>query len=276
MTSSLTCPSPVTPSAWDERKLVENNGNTCVLHVLDSRSYITGGPLEDGCYVLERVELHWGENDNNGSEHLVNSRPYAAEVHLIHWNEDLYESFDEARKREDGIAIMAVLAKLSDNQPNKILNIWSSLLEDIQYRGQSMKVCEEFCIKDLLPNDTTKYWTYKGSSSYPPCNENVTWVVFTPTINVTSHVLSFFRGLRSYRDNEVRPDDEFNGLIRCNCRSIQPLGTRKISSPEIEVARRRRPKSYEGLLQEQTTVRVSIFPELFDPNRREDLFKWLQ
>ena len=50
--------------------------------VLD-RTDITGGPFKDTSYVLEKAELHWGENDNNGSEHLVNSRPYAAEVGIV-------------------------------------------------------------------------------------------------------------------------------------------------------------------------------------------------
>ena len=36
--------------------------------------------------------------------------------------------------------------------------------------------------------------------------------------------LGLFRGLRSYSDNETRPNDEFQGTIRANCRPIQPLG----------------------------------------------------
>jgi len=41
---------------------------------------ISGGPCKDHSYVLEQIYLHWGEDDNEGSEHLINANPFAAEV----------------------------------------------------------------------------------------------------------------------------------------------------------------------------------------------------
>jgi len=41
---------------------------------------ISGGPCKDHNYVLEQIHLHWGEDDNEGSEHLINANPFAAEV----------------------------------------------------------------------------------------------------------------------------------------------------------------------------------------------------
>jgi len=35
-----------------------------------------------------------------------------AQLHLVHWNEDLYDSFEEAVKREDGIVIITVFIKV--------------------------------------------------------------------------------------------------------------------------------------------------------------------
>jgi hypothetical protein len=34
------------------------------------------------------------------------------QIHLVHWNEDLYDSYEEAVKREDGIVILAVFVKV--------------------------------------------------------------------------------------------------------------------------------------------------------------------
>lgn len=34
------------------------------------------------------------------------------QLHLVHWNEDLYDNFEEAVKREDGIVIIAVFLKV--------------------------------------------------------------------------------------------------------------------------------------------------------------------
>jgi len=41
---------------------------------------ISGGPCKEFTYVLEHCNLHWGEDDTSGSEHLINSRTYPAEV----------------------------------------------------------------------------------------------------------------------------------------------------------------------------------------------------
>jgi len=43
-------------------------------------SDITGGPCKEFSYVLEQFHLHWGEEDAAGSEHLINSTAYPAEV----------------------------------------------------------------------------------------------------------------------------------------------------------------------------------------------------
>jgi len=43
---------------------------------------ISGGPCRDHNYVLEQIHLHWGEDDGEGSEHLINANGFAAEVGL--------------------------------------------------------------------------------------------------------------------------------------------------------------------------------------------------
>jgi len=43
-------------------------------------SDITGGPCKEFSYILEQFHLHWGEEDAAGSEHLINSSAYPAEV----------------------------------------------------------------------------------------------------------------------------------------------------------------------------------------------------
>ena len=50
------------------------------------------------------------------------SKEPSSQVHLIHWNEDLYESYDEAKRKEDGIAILAVFAKVNNSFVKLSLN----------------------------------------------------------------------------------------------------------------------------------------------------------
>ncbi|ESO00616.1 hypothetical protein HELRODRAFT_175590 [Helobdella robusta] len=67
-------------SCGRERLVVENTGNAIKINVLNSRSYMTGGPCRSQSYVLNHIDLHWGETDAFGSEHLVNTHSSAAET----------------------------------------------------------------------------------------------------------------------------------------------------------------------------------------------------
>lgn len=51
-----------------------------------------GGPLKTA-YNLDNIHFHWGENDRAGSEHLLNSRRYSAEVHFVTYNSKYGEKF---------------------------------------------------------------------------------------------------------------------------------------------------------------------------------------
>lgn len=209
-----------------------NTGNTARINVINSHSYITGGPCKDHNYVLEQIHLHWGEDDNSGSEHLVNTHSHAAELHMVHWNEDLYDTYEEAVKREDGVVIIAVFLTVSEDRTNRGIHSLSSQLQDIQYREQSTALPSEVDARWFLPDDRSKYWTYKGSFTTPPCFETVTWILLCDEIPVSSADLEKFRQLRCYCEAEMRPDDEFDGQIVKNCRTVQPIGTRKIYTAE--------------------------------------------
>lgn len=214
--------------AMGEFKILLNNGNTSRINFVNSRSYVTGGPYPNDTFVLEQIHVHWGESNKLGSEHLINGEGQSAEVHLVHWNEDLYASYEDAAQREDGILILATFVQLSDTRTNDALTLWSGLLEDTEYREENIPLPKEFPIRALLPGDTSSYWTYQGSFSTPPCYETVTWIVFEHPIYTTSKVLDKFRTLKYYAENEARPGDEYDGQIRSNNRPVQPMGIRKI------------------------------------------------
>jgi carbonic anhydrase len=217
----------------DEMKTMVNTGGTVRVNFANSKSYITGGPCRGYTFVLEQFHIHWGEADNSGSEHLVNSLPQAAELHLVHWNEDLYSCYEDAAKSDGGIVILSVLLKLSDVRCNDGINYLSNNLDDIVYRDQSVLLTPtpaEFNLASLLPDNIDKYWTYHGSFCTPPCYETVSWVVFEKTSYVNGRVLNKFRSLRTYCENETRPDDDpFDGEMTANRRPPQPIGTRKVA-----------------------------------------------
>jgi len=38
----------------------------------------------------------------------------------------------------------------------------------------------------VLQGDLTRYWTYRGSFTTPPCYETVTWIIFHEPISISS------------------------------------------------------------------------------------------
>lgn len=47
-----------------------------------------------------------------GSEHTVDGVSYSGELHLVHWNQTKYPTFNEAAKHPDGLAVLGVFLKV--------------------------------------------------------------------------------------------------------------------------------------------------------------------
>ena len=87
-----------------------NTGYCWKAHVPTEGATLSGGPLSHD-YQLAQYHCHWGENDEIGSEHVVNGKPYGAEIHFVNWNTK-YGSFNEALKYGDGLAVLGVFLKV--------------------------------------------------------------------------------------------------------------------------------------------------------------------
>ena len=58
---------------------VKNSGYSLVVVLHGSKYIVSGGGLE-GTYQTVQLHLHWGSDDEKGSEHTVDKKQYAAEV----------------------------------------------------------------------------------------------------------------------------------------------------------------------------------------------------
>ncbi|KRT84942.1 hypothetical protein AMK59_144, partial [Oryctes borbonicus] len=86
---------------------ITNTGYGWKVHVNSEGSELVGGPLEDK-YILEQFHCHWGETNDKGSEHTMNGKAYAGELHLVHWNASKYSSFAEAAEQPDGLTVLGI------------------------------------------------------------------------------------------------------------------------------------------------------------------------
>lgn len=75
---------------------------------------LSGGPLGDSVYVFEQLHFHWGENDDEGSEDLINNHSFPMEMHAVFYKEN-YKSMAEALKHDDGLTVLAYLYEVSDH-----------------------------------------------------------------------------------------------------------------------------------------------------------------
>ncbi|KAI3360304.1 hypothetical protein L3Q82_014611, partial [Scortum barcoo] len=148
------------------------------------------------------------------------------DVQLIHYNHDLYANYTEAAKSPHGIAVVSIFIKiynvtsqlwtLSENSNaflNRMLN--RDTITRINYRHDAFLLMG-LNIADLYP-DTTRYITYEGSITIPPCYETSTWILINKPVYVTQMQM---HSLRLLSQNE--PYKIFLSMSD-NTRPTQPL-----------------------------------------------------
>jgi carbonic anhydrase len=72
---------------------------------------VTGGPVK-GDYHFLQFHMHWGYGSKDkGSEHLIDGRAYAAELHFVNWNSTAFTDpkLASSSSKNDGLLVMSVL-----------------------------------------------------------------------------------------------------------------------------------------------------------------------
>nr|QFP92276.1 carbonic anhydrase [Archivesica packardana] len=184
---------------------------------LQNVSELSGGPL-NASYKLVQFHWHWGPSDSTGSEHTIDGKQYAAELHLVHSNSK-YSSFSEASSQPDGLAVIAVM--IEAGSANEAFQDMVAVSKNVNGCGDTCKVKKSFNPSVLLPSRANEFYTYHGSLTTPPCNESVQWIVLRQSVQYSSGQLGALRSLASC---------EAGGCITTNHRPVMPLGGRAVSA----------------------------------------------
>ncbi|NXW64968.1 CAH1 anhydrase, partial [Eurystomus gularis] len=150
----------------------------------DNQSVLTGGPLT-GTYRLRQFHFHWGQSDEQGSEHTVDGRKYASEVESMKKKssfQNKYSNVAEAFDKPDGLAIVTVFLKLG--LCNENLKSVLKALDSVKTKGKKAPF-SDFDPSSLLPK-SMDYWTYNGSLTHPPLHESVIWIILKEPITISS------------------------------------------------------------------------------------------
>nr|XP_057917587.1 carbonic anhydrase-related protein 10a [Doryrhamphus excisus]XP_057917588.1 carbonic anhydrase-related protein 10a [Doryrhamphus excisus]XP_057917590.1 carbonic anhydrase-related protein 10a [Doryrhamphus excisus] len=181
---------------------------------------ISGGPMMYS-HRLEEIRLHFGSEDNLGSEHLLNGQAFSGEVQLIHYNHELYTNYTEAAKSPNGLVIVSIFMKIAETSNsflNRLLN--RDTITRVTYKNDAY-LLTGLNIEEIYP-ETSSFITYDGSMTIPPCFETATWILMNKPVYVTRMQMHSLRLL-----SQNQPSQIFLSMSD-NVRPIQPLINRCI------------------------------------------------
>ncbi|XP_022656087.1 carbonic anhydrase 1-like isoform X2 [Varroa destructor] len=209
-------------------KHVTNGGFGWRVDVDSLNHNLEGGPLSHR-YRLVQFHSHWGETCCDGSEHTVDGETFSGELHLVHYNIDLYDDPGKAASSESGLAVVGIFLKEGSSHPE--FEKLCEVLSCVKHKGCKCEdIASPFQISSFLPKDTDNYWTYEGSLTTPPCYESVSWVVLKQPIEISKDQLDAFRSLLTYTEDENNIT-AIDGPVTKNWRNCQPLEGRVIREP---------------------------------------------
>nr|XP_020731440.1 carbonic anhydrase 6 [Odocoileus virginianus texanus] len=195
-----------------------NNGHTVQISLPSTMCMTTSDGTQ---YLAKQMHFHWGgaSSEISGSEHTVDGMRYVIEIHVVHYNSK-YDSYEEAQKEPDGLAVLAALVEVKDYAENAYYSNFISHLEDIRYAGQST-VLRGLDIQDMLPGDLRYYYSYLGSLTTPPCTENVHWFVLADTVKLSrTQIEKLENSLLNHQNKTIQND----------YRTTQPLNHRVVEA----------------------------------------------
>jgi carbonic anhydrase len=164
--------------------MLDEDRNT-IATVVDNGHGIVVTPKNGGKITLNGVEYKLLQFHFHGkSENKINGVQYDLEMHMVH------------QSSEGKLAVIAVLYLEGDNNP-LLDNVLGSV-------GQEIRVNPN----DLLPENTKRYYHWKGSLTTPPCSEDVEWYLMKESQSASADQIKEFR---KYYDHNFRPTQPLNG-----------------------------------------------------------------
>ncbi|XP_017343009.2 carbonic anhydrase 6 [Ictalurus punctatus] len=198
--------------------LMINNGHSVQINLPSTMKITKGLPA---CYTAVQMHLHWGgwDLEASGAEHTVDGIRYMAELHVVHYNSDKYNSFDEAKDKSDGLAVLAFFYE-DGHFENTYYSDFINNLENVKYAGQSMNI-STLNVRSMLPENLAHFFRYEGSLTTPPCYESILWTVFDTPITLSHNQI---------RKLESTLMDLENKTLWNDYRMAQPLNDRVVES----------------------------------------------
>lgn len=200
---------------------LHNTGQSLVFRVdKDTKQHvnISGGPLAYR-YQFEEIYIHYGIENQQGSEHHIHGYSFPGEIQLYGFNKELYHNMSEAQHKAQGIVAISLMVQIGENS-NPELRLITSTFGRVLYKGASTPI-KHLSLRSLLP-DTEHFMTYEGSTTHPGCWETTVWIILNKPIYMTKQEMYQLRKLM--QGSEEAPKAPLGN----NARPLQPLHHRTI------------------------------------------------
>ena len=162
---------------------------------------ITSTPA--GAYSVLQFHIHWGRVNTEGSEHRVDGRAFAGEMHFVHEKQPA-----TAAGAGDQNAVVGVLLEADDTLAISG-SPWEALMVPLVF-NQEFDNVSAIAYSDFLPSDRSYYY-YNGSLTTPLCNEVIQWFLLKQPVKIPS---AFIEQLRMVQNED-------GSLLEFNFREIQ-------------------------------------------------------
>ncbi|MCI4384032.1 hypothetical protein PGIGA_G00033660 [Pangasianodon gigas] len=202
---------------------IQNIGKSVKIHLDETKMSVSGGGLQSQ-YNSSQFHIHWGNGSSiNGSEHTVDGRQYAMELHIVNIRADVTP--DAAVNDSTAYAVLGFFIEATNGSgtPESWKKL-TSFLSEIPNKGDSLDIMHELTVDSLLEGvDRTKYYRYLGSLTTPSCDEIVVWTVFKDPIKVSKDLIDLF-------SNKMHINATAGPFIINNYRPAQALNGRVVTS----------------------------------------------
>ncbi|VDK87787.1 unnamed protein product [Dibothriocephalus latus] len=152
---------------------------------METAACIEGGPLRER-YILQQFHFHWGHESRWGSEHHVDGFSYSGEMHLVFLAER-YSAQNDALEDPEGLCVLGVFLHAGTKE-NKGLKTLVKTIEKLHNASEAV-LDTPIDIFEIVPN-LSRYYTYEGSLTTPPCSECVRWIVCADPVEISDSQIS--------------------------------------------------------------------------------------
>lgn len=183
-------------------------------------------------YYLQQIDFHWGSDSSKGSEHTICGSAWPAEMQMRFAQVEPTTEDREDAASGTAVVILSTLIRADANETNMALApildaVYPPFSNGASHADQShvdhdagqpsddehdhgeteshhgglataantsAPTASPMTLLDLLPGSfSSRYYTYAGSMTQPPCTQDVTWFVFEQTVSVSESQLEQLR-----------------------------------------------------------------------------------